>query len=332
MNPFSPTAHGFRLIFRRPAIPMAEIAWRWSFVAAVWFLGIAFIFEYFDTLPVRALDRLLLITRQPVLIGRALQRIFHGSAFRFTEATVILGTALLIAWVFFASFGRAATVKSVLEELKLDQRDSAHSPLASLIALNWLRAAVALAALVGIAGALLVANSVWASTRLSAADGVRLFGLILFVVLLAWGVLNWWLSTAAIFVVTEASRALPAITATTRFCLESPAAVFSTGAFFGLTHLGAFVAAWGAALSLLGMTAAVGPWPVLFLELIIVVGYCGIADFLYIGRLAAYVSIIRADEMPVQAVITAAPPSTPENRSTVDQDELILSDVPLPVN
>jgi hypothetical protein len=331
MNSFSPTAQGFRLIFRRPAIPMAEIAWRWSFVVALWFLTIALFFEYIDTLRVRTLDRVLLATRHPLLIWRALERIFHGSAFRFTEAGVILAIALVVAWVLLGSFGRAATVNSVLEDFGLNAVASRR--FSSLVALHWLRAAVALAAFIGIAGAALLASSVWASTHLSAADAFRLFGLIIFLVWLAWAVLNWWLSVASIFVVSEASSALASIALTGRFCQRAPGPVLATALFFGLVHLGALVAAWGAAFGMLSVAPAVGVWPVLFLGLIVVVGYCGIADFLYTGRLAAYVAIIRRDEMAqMQPSTGPSPIINGSTSSKVDQNELILSDVPLTAN
>src|SRR5713226_6295414 len=99
MSSFSPTAEGFRLIFRRLAIPFAETAWRWPFATAAWLLGAFFLLEYMGSLPVTAADRLLLGTQQPVLISRALQRIFHGSAFRFTEAGIVLSVGLAIAWI-----------------------------------------------------------------------------------------------------------------------------------------------------------------------------------------------------------------------------------------
>src|SRR5436309_8911128 len=95
----SPTAEGFRLIFRRPVIPLAEIAWRWSFAAAVWFLTLLFLLEYADSLSVNALDRILLGTEQPVLVLRAIQRIFHGSEGRFIACSVFLVAMLAIAWV-----------------------------------------------------------------------------------------------------------------------------------------------------------------------------------------------------------------------------------------
>src|SRR5260370_9726868 len=95
----SPTAEGFRLIFRRPAIPFAEIAWRWSFFAAMWFLGAMFLVEYVDSLTVTRLERLMLRTNQPGLVLRAIHRIFQGTASRFTKAAVLVTMALTVAWI-----------------------------------------------------------------------------------------------------------------------------------------------------------------------------------------------------------------------------------------
>src|SRR5206468_9793603 len=106
MAAISPTAEGFRIMFRRPIIPLAEIAWRWSFAAAAWFLAAMFLLEYADTLPVRALDRLLLASQQPVLVGHGLLRVFEGSAFRFTKAGILLSLALVFEWIILAALGR----------------------------------------------------------------------------------------------------------------------------------------------------------------------------------------------------------------------------------
>src|SRR5207237_4233240 len=51
MASLSPTAEGFRILLRRPIIPLAEIAWRWTFAAAAWFLAAMFLLEYADTVP-----------------------------------------------------------------------------------------------------------------------------------------------------------------------------------------------------------------------------------------------------------------------------------------
>src|SRR5581483_7210593 len=146
-------ATGFRLVLRRPAIAVGEVAWRWSFGAAGWILAVMFLFEYMDSLPVTALDRILLRTGQPILIGRVIHRIFQGSAFRFTEAGILLALALSLAWIVLASLGRAATVDSIVEELDL-RPPSRKGMLRSLFALNFLRAAVSLAALAGAIGSI----------------------------------------------------------------------------------------------------------------------------------------------------------------------------------
>src|ERR1700722_15524015 len=160
MSSPSPTAAGFRLILRRPAITLAEIAWRWSFAVAVWFLGGAFLLQYAGSLSVNAVDKLLLGTRQPALILRALHRIFHGSALRFTTSGILLAIGLTVAWIVLASLGRGATLKAMMEELGITPSPNARCGMmhiASLFALNFLRAATTLAAVIAGFGALLIA-------------------------------------------------------------------------------------------------------------------------------------------------------------------------------
>lgn len=328
MNALGPTSHGFRLPFRRPALTLAEIAWRWSFAAAAWVLGIMFLFEYMDSLPVTRIDRLLLRTRQPALIARAVHRIFEGSAFRFTKAGVLLGLGLTVAWIVLASLGRAATVKAVLDDFGLAPPPPRRGPIRSLIALNILRAAATLAAIVGVVGALFISSSFWSTTRVSAADASRLFFLVLFFVWLAWAVLNWLLSFSAISVVTEYRPALAAIADSVRLCQREPSAVFSTGVLFGLVHGGAIIAAWGAAFTVMGTLGGIAPRLTWLALLLLLAVYCAVADFLHTGRMAAYVLIIRGEE----AAAILAPPVIPgppphDVDSAVDQDELILSDV-----
>ena len=326
MSSFSPTAEGFRLIFRRTAIPFAEIAWRWTFATAAWLLGTLFLIEYMGSLPVTALDRLLLGTQQPILVSRAIHRIFHGSAFRFTEAGILLLAGLAIAWIALATLGRAATLAALLEEFGFAP-GSGRGAVRSLAALNFLRVAVALAAVVAGFGAALIASSFWASTHVSVADAARLWFGVLFLVWTVWTFLNWLLSTAAVFVVTDQKGVFNAIAASARFCREHTGRVLAAGIWFGLPHLGAFVAAFMAGFTIL---STVGAWrigPALFLEFLIVIGYCGVADFLYTGRLAAYVAIVRGEELEPSTVTLPVAPEA--GSSSVDRDELILSDVPL---
>jgi len=329
MSSPSPTAEGFRLIFRRPVIPLAEIAWRWSFSAAMWFLGAMFLVEYADSLTVTRLERLMLGTNQPVLVLRAIHCIFQGSAFRFTKAAVLLAIALTIAWIVVASIGRAATVRALIDEFRIAGPVGTRGHFFPLIFLNFLRAALTLAATASGLGAVLLASSIWASTHVSAADATRLCSAALFFTFLACAILNWFLSTASVFAVIDQRGSLSAIASAVRLCQERTGPVLATGTWFGLAHLGALMAAFGAGLTALTAVDALRAGPVLFLEFVIAIFYFAAADFLYAGRLAAYVSIIRGE-----ATLDSGRPGKglagmPES-SPVDQSELILSDLPLP--
>ena len=327
----SPTAAGFRLILRRPVVTLAEIAWRWSFAVAVWFLGGAFLLQYAGSLSVNTVDRLLLGTRQPALILRALHRIFHGSALRFTTSCIVLAIALTIAWIVLASLGRAATLKAMMEELGITPSPNARrGTISSFLALNFLRAATTLAAVVAGFGALLIASGVWASTHLSAADATRLWLASLLLVWISWAVLNWLLSTSDLFVAADGLGALNAVSATVGWYRDRPGSVLAVGIWFGLIHGGAFLTACSAGFTVLSMAGALGSGPSLFLELLVLVVYCTVADALYIGRLTAYLAIIRG--APPYARLPQAPMPIvfgPEGAS-IDQNELILSDIPLP--
>ena len=292
-----------------------------------------FLFEYMDSLAVTRADRLLLRTRQPELAARAIHRIFEGSAFRFTEAGILLVIGLTVAWIVLASLGRTATVRSVIDEFGLTRAAKESGTLLSLFGLNFLRTALTLAALTSAIGAMLIASSFWASTHVSAAEASRLFFLLLFCISMAWLVLNWLLSASAIFVVADGRRALAAIADTVRLCRQRPGPVFSAGALFGTAHVAAFVLASGAGFMVLGALGSIPAGFVWLTQWILIVAYCAVADFLYSGRLAAYVLIIRGEE----AAAILGPPRFPalppsDARSAVDQDELILGDVPLPAS
>jgi hypothetical protein len=328
----SPTAEGFRLIFRRPTIPLAEIAWRWSFAAAFWFLSASFLLEYADSLPANRVDRLLLGTRQPTLILRALHRIVHGSALPFTAGGIVLAIALLAAWILLSSLGRVATLKAMMDALEISPLPSARrETVPSLLALNFLRATVALAAMVAAIGAVFIASGVWASTHMSASGAARLWLLLLLLVWTAWAMLNWIFSTSSLFVAVDRVSTFTAISSTLGWYRDRLGPVLAAGIWFGLIHGGAFLTACGAAFTVLGMAQVLGAGPTLFLEVLIIAAYCTVADLLYIGRLTAYLAIIRRGDSFDLLEPQALPPTLPSTeRTAIDQSELILSDVPLP--
>src|SRR6516164_2087108 len=107
MSAWSPTVEGFRTIFRRPALSLAEISWRWSFGAAACLLALFGLFEYLDTLPVSTRDLFLLRSGAPAFVSRALAHILRGSGFRLLLAMFIVFSALAVLWIVIGSIGRA---------------------------------------------------------------------------------------------------------------------------------------------------------------------------------------------------------------------------------
>jgi hypothetical protein len=332
MSSISPTTVGFRVVFRRPAIPLAEIAWRWSFGAAVWFLAVMYLFEYADSLPVNTLDRLLLATNQPILMAHAIRRILEGCAFRFTEAGILLAIALTLAWTVLASVGRTATIKALMDEFGIVPPVSSERKTFSwLMTLNFLRAAVTLAAIVSACGLMMLTSSVWASTRLSVADATRFWFALLFLAWAAWTILNWFLSTATVFVVVKQESSLTAVLSTMKFCQSQTGGVLTSGTWFELAHLGIFLGAVGTGFTVLTAIGSLHLGPVLFLEFGIAVLYFAAVDFFYSARLATYVAMIGGAQL-AGGRHSGNFPSAPPVPVAIDQSELILSDVPLPAN
>lgn len=324
----SPIAIGFRLLFRRPLIPLAEIAWRWTFAAAAWILGIAFLFEYFGSLPVTKADQFLLDTGQPFLIAQAIRRIFHGSSVRFVEGAILLGLGLAVAWIVLASLGRLAVLRAIFEEFEWDAE--AKKPLSTLFFLNFLRAAVLLAAKVAAIGSILMASSSWASTHIRVADSARMVFVLGFLIWVAWAVLNWLISAAAVFVIAERKDSLDSMAAILSLLQSRTRGVLSASALCGLIHGGAFVVAVGMVLVLLPV--AIAQPLALPLVVAVILVYCFIADFLYTGRLAAYAYLATGrEELPSWMAVPRGPSrEMPATSVSVDKDELILGDLPAP--
>jgi hypothetical protein len=143
--------------------------------------------------------------------------------------------------------------------------------------------------------------------------------------------LNWLLSTSSLFVAVDRVSALTAISSTLSWYRDRLGSVLVAGIWFGLIHGGAFLTACSAAFTVLGMAQILGTGPTLFLEFVIIAAYCAIADLLFIGRLTAYLAIIRRRDSLDLSVPQAPPPIFPSSERTgIDQTELILSDLPLP--
>jgi hypothetical protein len=255
-----------------------------------------------------------------------MKRIFEGSAFRFTEAGILLGIGLGAGWIVLASVGRAATVDSIAEELGIDC-STKRSVFASLASIHFLRVAATLASVLGIVGSVLIASSAWASSHTSVAHAGSILGLFWFLICILWVVMNWLLSTATIPAVLDRKGVMAAFASTISLLTANTGAMISAGALFGAVHLAVFVLASGAAGVAFGLTGTIPVATVIALMVFVAFAYCALADFLYICRVAAYVTILRADDLSTVAELSVPPYGA---GGSVDKAELILSDAPEP--
>jgi hypothetical protein len=319
----------------RPTFGLAEIAWRWSFGFACWTLLAFSFFEYLRSLAVTRGDLLLLRSRQPILISEAIAHIFGGSGFRVVQTIVILATGLAIGWIVVASLGRAATIRALLGYFRESENSRAArggSPLHSLFGLNFFRVAATLAATIGCLAALLLGRAVSPAGNPAPGSAFLVFLSVVLLVWLVWSVMNWFLSLAAVFVIAEGQDTFGAIGSAVALCRNRPGSVFAAGTWFGLAHLGAFVLATSMVAFPLGLAAVLPAGIVLGGVIVVTLLYFAAADYLYMGRLAAYVAILELPETRVVADTTGSvPPAAGTSLITrgdsVDRDELILSDL-----
>jgi len=339
--PISPTAEGFRAAFRRPLLTFAEITWRWVVGATATVLFFFGLFEFLDTLPVTNGELLLLRTRNPFLVSQAIAHILRGNLNRGVLSLILAALLLAVIWIVAASLARIATVEALIEYFRARfaadttrnapngaTNNSAQGRFTTLLQLNFLRVSVILAGFVGLAGAAIVARSTSSPAHPRTGLAFLLFIPIAGVVCLIWSELNWLLSLAAVFVVRDAADVIGAISSSVALCRQRTAALFAVSTWTGVAHLIAFAGA-STVVSVPLALAGVLPWRLVALGMVAVtLTYLVVADWLYTARLAGYVCIADTPD-----ALLAPPPPLPSPvvpAGTVDRDELILSDVPIP--
>jgi len=340
--PISPTAEAFRAGFRRPSLTFAEITWRWVVGATATLLFLFGLIEYLDILRVTSGDILFLRTRNPFLVSQAIGHILRGSLSRALLSLLVATMLLALLWMVAASLGRIATIEAMVEYFRsrfaaeteqIGEKDSVltvsrRGRFTSLLRLNFLRVAVIVAAVVGFAGALVLAS--FASTPAHPRPGLAflVFLPVVSVVSIAGYELNWLLSLAAVFVVRDGDDAVESIESAVELCRKRTSAVFAVSTSTGLAHFIAFAGASTVVAFPIGLTGLL-PWRmVVLLVMLLTLAYLAVADWLYTVRLAGYVCIAELPDSLLAPPPTLPPPPVPVE--TIDRNELILSDLPNP--
>jgi len=358
MAAWSPTIEGLRSVFRKPALPLAEVVWRWSFGAAALVLIGLGVLEYLHTLPVSPTDMLMLRTGHPVLVSNALSHIARGSAFRLVLAFVFLFSTLAILWILVASIGRAVTLDALITYIRKRARTAlgqvpgvvidtppvgevigapSGGRFRSLAGLHFLRAALALAACAAGLGALILAGFTSTKTHPQPALVFFLALMLVLLVWMAWSSVSWLLSLASIFVVGQGQDTFGALSSSVALCRDRFASVAAVGTWFGLAHIVLFIFATSVVTFPLALAQILPAPMVLTAVLLLTLLYLAIVDTLYIGRMAGYIAILEAPPLPpprapvssagIQATGTQQPALSIQSATgMVDQEELILCD------
>jgi hypothetical protein len=339
----SPTLEGFRAVFRRPAVSLAEVAWRWSVGATAILVFLFGASEYLSSLPVTSGEILFLRTKQPLLVAKAIAHIFRGNWDRGVAAALFAALALTLLWMLVASFGRMATVGSLLDYFRRDasplpfsgnDRRPSATIFRSLFRLGFLRIVVALAAACGIVGAAVLAGFASPDRAPNPGFAFLIFLAMAALVCSAGWMLNWFLSLAAVFVVRDAEDALAAISAAVSLCRERAHALFAVSFWTGLLHLAGFVVATSMVSVPMALVGTISGRFIALTIALITLAYFAFVDWIYIAGLAGYVGIAEMpDTLPVAQNLDLTPrsgiPVVPiSSPAAVDPDELILSDLP----
>jgi hypothetical protein len=201
--------------------------------------------------------------------------------------------------------------------------------LGALLRLNFLRAAVTLAAILSLVGAAIVAGFASPSSSPRPWMAFFLFPPLAGLVCCVWSALNWLLSLAAIFAVRDREDAAGGVFAAVAFFRDHPGPVLAVSTWIGLAHLVAWVGASSAISMPLGF-APILPWRLLVAAMILLtLAYFVLADWLYMARLAGYICIAEMPEALLAMPEPPLPPVAPTSPlNTIDRDEPILSDLP----
>lgn len=287
---------GFRAVLRQPGLIGAEIAWRWSFGAAAWFL-IAIALDRALTATQISSAEIALASGNQALAADALARMVYDFLPRLALAAAVLIPALALLWIAAASLGRWITLRALLS----GGFSGASGNFRSLLAVNFLRAALAVVAAAGLLGAGLIARILVGPGDPASAVAVAMA--LAALVAFFWSVVNWFLALAPVFILRDGRGAPTAIADSlallTRYLGEYLGIAFSFGLLRGAALLVAIAFSLAPLAATNSVAVAVG------LSIPIALAYFAVADFLYIARLAAFVGL--AEGPGPKPVVVAEP-------------------------
>jgi hypothetical protein len=319
----------FRTVRQNPALIFAEIAWRWTFGFVAWLLVIFTVRIILEGIGVSAAEIALVRSDNAYLIADAIARTLVQVLPRFVVAMLLAIPLIAAIWTVAATVGRAATLEALLElrrapaqfspdviSTEAERSDGGAKPqrrtyVFRLFLLNCVRAVFTLATMLAFFGTVFLVSAQFTSRT---APGVAPVFIVVwlflaFVVASLWGLVNWFLALAPIFIVRDRLGIAKAISASLGLYRDATREYLSIATWFGFFRGTALLVAIVAGL----LSATVGLRAGLIGGIVIALIYFAIADWLYVVRLAAYIRL--AEPSPEAQPAPAAEPAP--NASTL---------------
>lgn len=293
MSPKNPLTYGFRAIRRDPVLIFVEVLWRWCFGAMAFAILFGETLRLLGSVTVTESDASALRSHDPLLMAQSLQHTLRSLASDHGNATAVVLLAVTILWIALGAMGRTLT---------LNRLSGGGARLRSVVALHGLRALVLWLAVMALVEAL-----VW-DARVAGRDGtsdvflysaLSVWSVILIGAL--WLVVNWHLSLAATCCAKYAGGFARGIRQALGLVRSHSADLAGVSLVFAVLRL--IVVALAFVLWMLP-SRMIATWPQAYFAWVVLVtlGYCVAADFLYISRMAAYLAVdtLDPDDRPIR--------------------------------
>lgn len=300
-------------IAERPSLFVAEFAWRWVARAAIVVLLAIGGIEYLDSI---------------VIVGG---EGFRGAGAHFLRLVAALLSGCVLLWCLAEAAGRNAILTGLLDDARSRETSNRASTsvvpspngtiegfspcgcasqevispvprphFGTFVLLSFLRAALALVATLSVVGAWFIAaiasgNIVQVIPLPNAAGFWLLFCPLVLMVFAVWMWFYWIVSLAPITAITENSGANAALQRAVELIYERPLQLGAMGAAFGFLRLAMFTAIATAMFAFVE-TRSYTNAALCGLAATVLVLYCLISDWIYLGRLATFMAMASAAE------------------------------------
>jgi len=328
----SPARAGFDLVIRRPALVLAEIAWRWCFGAAAIALFGLTVALFLGSIHVTDSDMDLARRASPWIAADVMARLLEANRAALLRAFAVLVPGFAILWTIAAAIGRLVTTpplvragtsaaweghdfsRAATAAKETPALAAGGSNFSALLGISFLRATLAVALLAGYFACALIAAIASNAGGGSPESQIQAFLLVflpLFLVLmLAWGVLNWFLSIAPIFAVRDGRSTLASFGDTMRLFSAGKRDFIAIASAYGFAKSVAIVVVTVAGLALAGALSAFPTLDAIVL-IALTLAYFVFADLLNLARLASYAvlaGVPAAQSAQSMSVVTSPAP------------------------